>query len=353
MIGADLGRAAMLAIIPLAATAGALRMELLYAVMLLSGALTVVFDVAHLSFVPSLVRPERLLEGNARLEATAAAAQVAGPSLGGVLVSWLTAPFAVLIDALSFVASGLFIAATRVAESPGATRDGRLGVMAAIGEGVRVVVGDRIRRALAGCSGTTVLFGNMFLAVYVLYLTRVLGLSAVGVGLVFGAGGVGSLAGSVLAQPLSRRFGPGPTMIVAQLVFGLTGMLVPLAVLVPDVAVPMIVTSEIGQWAALLVYYVTAISVRQAITPDRLQGRVNATMRVLAGGANPIGALIGGGLGGAIGVPMTLVVASCGMVLAVLWLLLSPVRALNAMPSREPGEPSPPRRMVVTGALTE
>jgi predicted MFS family arabinose efflux permease len=336
MIATDLGRAALLLVIPLAAVVGVLRMEILYGVMLLAGTLTVLFDVAHLSFVPSLVTPDRLVEANSRIEGTSAAAQVVGPSLGGVLVSLLSAPFAVLADALSFLASAAFIWRTRVTEAAPEARGGRLGLRAEIGEGLRAVMTDRTLRVLARCSGTTTLFANMFLAVYVLYMTRVLGLSAVGVGLVFGAGGLGSLAGSVLALPLARRFGPGPSMIGAQLFFGLTGMLVPLAVLVPRIALPMIVVSEIGQWMALLVYYVTAISVRQAITPDRLQGRVNATMRFLAGGANPIGAVIGGALGGAIGVPLTLVVASSGMLLSFLWLLLSPVRALRAMPARDP-----------------
>lgn len=129
-------------------------------------------------------------------------------------------------------------------------------------------------------------------------------------------------------------------MITAQLLFGLTGMAVPLAVLVPRVALPMIVASEFGQWMAVTVYFVNAISVRQAMTPDRLQGRVNATMRFIAGGALPIGALIGGALGGVIGLPLTLVVAEFGMLLAFLWLLLSPVRGLRILPTvdvhREP-----------------
>jgi hypothetical protein len=129
-------------------------------------------------------------------------------------------------------------------------------------------------------------------------------------------------------------------MIGAQVLFGLTGLFVPLAVLVPHAALPMIVASEFGQWMALLVYYVNAISVRQAITPDRLQGRVNATMRFLAGGANPIGAVIGGALGGVIGVPMTLVVASFGMLLSFLWLRLSPVRHLRTMPTEAEYRPS-------------
>jgi len=333
MIATDVGRALLLSIIPLAAVTGVLRMEILYAVMLLTGSLTVLFDVAHMSFVPFLVSANQLVDGNSKIKTTSAAAEVAGPSLGGVLVSVLGAPFAVLVDALSFLGSAIFIAWTRVNESLPRTRDERAGVVAEIGEGLRVVIHDRIRRALAGCSATIILFGRMFNAVYVLYMTRHLGLSAVGVGLVFGTGGVGSLLGSIVAAPIARRYGTGRTMIGAQLAFGLTGLMVPLAVFVPEIALPMIVASEFAQWMALLIYYVNGISLRQAITPDRLQGRVNATMRFLAGGATLIGALIGGALGGVIGVPLTLVVACGGMLLSFLWLLLSPVREVQAVPT--------------------
>jgi MFS family permease len=333
MIATDVGRALLLSIIPLAAVTGVLRMEILYAVMLLTGSLTVLFDVAHMSFVPSLVSANQLVDGNSKIKTTSAAAEVAGPSLGGVLVSVLGAPFAVLVDALSFLGSAIFIAWTRVNESLPRTRDERAGVVAEIGEGLRVVIHDRIRRALAGCSATIILFGRMFNAVYVLYMTRHLGLSAVGVGLVFGTGGVGSLLGSIVAAPIARHYGTGRTMIGAQLAFGLTGLMVPLAVFVPEIALPMIVASEFAQWMALLIYYVNGISLRQAITPDRLQGRVNATMRFLAGGATLIGALIGGALGGVIGVPLTLVVACGGMLLSFLWLLLSPVREVQAVPT--------------------
>jgi MFS family permease len=340
MIATDLGRAALLLIIPLAAVTGALRIEVLYAVLLLTGALTVLFDVANMSLLPTLVTSDRIVEGNTKLQSTSAAAQVVGPSVGGVLVSLMTAPFALLVDALSFLISAVFIALTRVAEAAPDTRGVRAGVVEEITEGVRVVVGDRVLRALAGASATTILFGRMFMAVYVLYMTRSLGLSAVGVGVVFATGGVGSLAGSIVAERLARRFGPGPAMIGAQVAFGLTGMLVPLAVLVPPWALTMIVASEFAQWMAILVYWVNAISVRQAIAPDRVLGRVNATMRFLAGGANPIGAVIGGALGGLIGIPLTLVVASFGMLLGFLWLLLSPVRNLATMPAMDHSGPA-------------
>ena len=335
MIAADLGRAALLLIVPLASVLGMLRIDLLYAVALAAGALTVLFDVSHLSYLPSLVDRDRLVEGNSKLEVTASIAQVVGPAAGGVLVKLVGAPLAVLVDAVSYVVSALFLLAIRVAEPPAATPAARAGIAAAIGEGLRAVLTHPLLRVLAGCSATTNLFGRMFLAVYVLYMARDLGLSAVGVGAVFATGGLGSFAGALVAGPATRRFGPGPTMIGAQLVFGLTGLLVPLAVLVPRGAIAMVVAAEFTQWMSVIVYYVNAVSVRQALAPDRLRGRVNATMRFIAGGMLPIGALIGGVLGTILGLPATLVVAEFGMLLAVLWLYLSPVRALRALPAIE------------------
>jgi MFS family permease len=334
LIATDVGRAVLLLAIPLASVADGLRIELLYTVALLAGVLTVLFDVAYLSFLPSLVERDRLIEGNSKLEVTSSAAQVAGPGLGGVLVGTLGAAFAVLLDALSFVVSALFIAGIRVTEASPAAAGRRAGMIAEIGEGVQVVFTHPILRVLVGCSATSNLFGRMFLAVYVLYMTRDLGLGPVGVGLVFSTGGVGALVGALAAERVTRRFGPGPTMTWAQFLFGLTGLAVPLAVLVPRVALPMVLASEFGQWMAVTIYYVNVVSVRQALIPDRLLGRVNATTRFVGGGALPIGALIGGALGEVIGLPLTLVVAEFGMLLAFLWLFLSPVRALRELPRR-------------------
>ena len=191
MIATDLGRAALLLVIPVAAVAGVLRIEILYAVLLLTGALTVLFDVADMSMLPSLVASDRIVEANSKLKSTAAAAQVAGPSVGGVLVSLMTAPFALLADALSFLFSAAFIAGTRVSETAPDTRGAGAGVLGEITEGFRAVIHDRILLALAGAAATTILFGRMFNAVYVLYMTRDLGLSAMGIGLVFATGGEG------------------------------------------------------------------------------------------------------------------------------------------------------------------
>jgi MFS family permease len=342
MVATDVARAVLLLAIPLASALGALTMEILYAVTLLTGGLAVLFDVAFLSFIPSLVREEGLIEANSKIEMTSSTAQVAGPGLGGVLVGALGAPFAVLIDALSFLGSAVFLLATRVPEAH-PPRAGREGVVAEIREGLAVVIGHPILAALARCSATTSLFSGVFLSVYVLYMTRHLNLGPVAVGLVFATGGVGSLAGALVAGRAAGRYGPGPAMLHAMLVFGVSGLAIPLAVLAPRLALPMVVASEFAQWMMIVIYYVNAVSVRQAIAPDRLRGRVNATMRFLARGAFPIGSLLGGGLGALIGVPATLVAAAFGLLLPFAWLLLSPVRDLRAMPTsaRPPGEPVP------------
>jgi MFS family permease len=342
MIAADVARAVLLLVIPLASALGVLTIEILYAVALLAGALAVLFDVAFLSFIPSLVREGQLMDANSKLEMTSSTAQVAGPGIGGVLISALGAPFAVLIDALSFLGSAFFLLRTRVTEAV-PRRSERDGVVAEVREGLAVVVHHPILGALARCSATTSLFSGMFLSVYVLYMTRDLRLGPVAVGLVFATGGVGSLAGALVAGGVARRYGPGPAMLHAIMLFGLSGMAVPLAVLVPRVALPMVIASEFAQWMTVVIYYVNAVSVRQAIAPNRLLGRVNATMRFLARGAFPIGSLIGGGLGATIGVPLTLVVATFGLLLAFVWLRQSPVRSLRAMPTsgRTEGVPVP------------
>ena len=341
MIVADLARAGLLLLVPLASAFGILSIGMLYAVALLAGTFAVLFDVAFLAFIPSLVPDRQLIDANSKIETTSSMAQVAGPGVGGVLVSTLGAPFAVLIDALSFLGSALFLLRTRVTEARPAAPAGRVSVFAEIREGLEVVVHHPILQALARCSATTSLFAAMFNSVYVLYMTRDLGLGPVAVGLVFATGGVGSLAGALVAGRAARRYGPGPVMLYSVLLFGLTGLAVPFAVLVPRVALPMVVGSEFAQWMAIVVYYVNAVSVRQAIATTRLQGRIHATMRFLARGVFPIGSLIGGALGSMISVPLTLVVAAFGFLLAFVWLLLSPVRSLRAMPKSEQAAPVP------------
>jgi predicted MFS family arabinose efflux permease len=171
----------------------------------------------------------------------------------------------------------------------------------------------------------TNLAGNVFLAVYILFMKRDLGLGSTAIGLILAAGGIGALIGSLGAERAARRYGTGWTLIGAQFGFGATGLLVPLAVWMPSIALPLVVAAEFLQWLTLLVYVVNAVSLRQTIAPDAMQSRINATFTFVARGMMPVGSLLGGALGEVIGLPMTLVVGEIGMFFAVVWLAVSPL----------------------------
>ncbi|MGH2558081.1 MAG: MFS transporter [Thermomicrobiales bacterium] len=337
MVVTDIGRAAVLLAIPVVAWLDRMNMGVLYAVSFLVGVQTVFFDVAYASYVPSLVRRERLVEANSKLQASASVAQVAGPGLGGVLVGLITAPVAILLDACSFLLSAVFLRRIEAEEVAPERPAARQPMLRQIREGLSVVSSDRVLRALVGTSAVNTFAGYVFLSVYILFMSRDLDLGATAIGVVLATGGAGAFIGAMLAGPAARRFGQGPALILGQFLFGATGLTVPLAILVPSVALPLIIAAEFLQWLSLLIYIVNAVSVRQTITPDRLLGRVNATARFVATGAQPLGSLTGGVLGGLIGVPMTLVVGELGMFVAVAWLLWSPVRAIRrAVAAEEP-----------------
>lgn len=329
LVVSDVVRAALLVTIPVTWAAGWLSMGLLYAVALSVGVLSVFFEVASLSHLPAMVGRESLVEANGKLEMSRSLAQIGGPGLAGWLVSLLGAPLAVLLDAASYLASAVFLARLDVQEEvPGSSPIEQRRVLREVGEGLRAVFASSLLRPLVLCSATTNLSGCVFLAVYVLYLTEDLGLRSTTVGLVFALGGAGALLGATVADTAARRFGRGPTMVGAQLLCGISGMAVPLAVAAPAVALPMVLASEFAQWLFLVVYRVGEVSVRQQVTPNYILGRVNATERFMVYGAIPLGALLGGLLGETIGVPSTLVCGMLGILLAALWPLLSPLRSL-------------------------
>lgn len=341
MIVADLARTVLTLVVPVAAWYGWLSIPLLCLVLFGLGTLTIFFDIAHLSYVPSLIDRSQLIAANSRLEATASGAQVVGPAVGGLLVGLLTGPGALVIDAGSYVISAIALRSIHKPESqPGVIAQGEP-MRQRIASGLRFVRSQPALRALAGCSAVTNLFGFAFLAVYVAFMVRELGLSDFQIGLVFATGGVGALIGSVLAGRCSDRFGTGRTLIAAQLGFGLSGMLVPVAVLTPAVALPLVVAAEFLQWLMLLIYSVNAISLRQRVTSDELQGRLHATFAVLTRGFQPIGSILGGVVASVIGLSLTLVVSEIGMMLGVLFLIASPLRhnaGVTAIASATPAE---------------
>jgi MFS family permease len=335
LVWADIGRAALLASIPVSAALGLLRIDQLYVVAFATGVLTVFFDVAYQAFLPSLVRREELVEGNSKLELSRSVAQIAGPGLGGGLVQFLTAPVAVAVDSVSYLSSALSLALIRTTEAPPESGETR-SVRAEIAEGVRLVLGNPVLCANAGCTGTWNLFSSVIQAVFILYATHDLGLAPATLGVVLAASGPGALLGALVASWSARRLGVGPTIIFGAIVGGLGTLLVAFAGQLPATVALVIAGWFVGGVGGT-VYNITTVSLRQAITPDHLQGRMNATMRFLIWGTIPLGSLLGGALGETIGLGPTLVIGALGVQTSFLWPLFSPLRRLYEPSSGRPG----------------
>lgn len=340
LIGTEVLRALVLVAVPAAAAVGLLRLELLYTVALTLGALGAVFGTAYAAYLPSLVPRASLVEANGKLATTAAVAYVTGPGIAGVLVQLLSAPGAIVVDGLTFLASAWGMALIRTPEPAAPPRAGRRHVWAEIGEGLRTVARDPILRAFLASSAAFDVFWNGIMAVYVLYLTRDLGLPPAAVGLIFGLGGVGALAGAALAHGAGVRLGLGRTIVGAQLLLGAGGLLIALTVAMPAFALPLLVAAEIIQSGANTVYTVNRTSLEQAITPVHVQGRVRGSQVVIGAAAVTLGSLLGGLLGERTGLRHTIVLGVGGGLFAFLWVWWSPVRKLRGLPDAP--TPAPP-----------
>ena len=332
LIWSDLATAALLITVPAAAILGILRIEQMYVLAVLIGAIDVVSSVAHQSFLPSLVQRSDLPTANARLEASSSAATIVGPSVAGVLVQVLTAPVAVLLDAVSFVVSALILRSVRVEEPPPEPAAERGGMRTQVAEGLTHVVHHPLLRPLFSCGATHNFFRRMIDSLFVLYVVNELGLDPVALGLVFAAGGPGALLGAAVAVPLARRIGLGNTIVLMQVLTGISCFAAPLAGGSAWQTIGTLATGQFLLGVARPVFNISQLSLRQAITPDRLQGRVNATMRFIMWGVTPFGALAGGLLGSTIGLRPTLLIAALGVLLAFAWVAASPVRPLATVP---------------------
>ncbi len=329
LIAGDLGRTAVLAVIVLLALARVLRMPHLYITGFLFGLLTVFFDVAYQAYLPVLVSRERLVEGNSKLEASRSTAQLTGPGVAGAVIQALSAPVAIALDAISFLFSGMLIGTIRTPEDPPA-RTARASMWAEIREGLGIVFGNRLLRSIAGCTGTSNFFTSAFFALYILFATRQLGLTPAALGLIFSLGNVAGLIGALTAGRAASRFGVGPTIVWSSFVSGLG--LLPVVLATPTTALPLLLVGGAVAALGVPVYNINQVSLRQAITALRLQGRMNATMRFLVWGTMPLGGLAGGALGELLGLRPAMTVAAVGGLLAFLWVLASPVRVLRAIP---------------------
>jgi MFS family permease len=325
LIAADWGRAAALGSIPLAYLAGALTLGQLYAVGFVTGVLTVFFDVAYQSYLPSLVERDQIGEGNSKLEISRSTAQVAGPGLAGLLVAAFKAPYAIAVDAASFGLSALFMTAIdRVEELPAELGASRRRMRAEIAEGLGYVLRHPLMRPLMLFVATSNFFGTIIGSILLVFAVRVLHLSPATIGLIFSLASLGGLAGAFTATKIATKFGIGRTLVGLAATSGLAFVLVPLAS--GSLAIPFLVAAYLVYGFSGLVLNITGISLLQAITPDRLLGRMNASRRFVVWGVIPLGGLTGGALGSHLGLRETMWIGAIGASLAFLPLLFSPTR---------------------------
>ena len=330
LIATDLGRAALLVLIPLAAMWHVLAMWQLYVIGAMTGVLTVFFDVAYHSYLPSLVTEEQLVEGNAKLMLSTTLAEIAGPTLTGVLVQLITAPIAILFDAVSFMFSAGMVWGIRADE-------GRLGprepshesVWTEATAGLGFIAGHPILRALALRAMTAYFFFGFLGPLYVLYAIDYLKLTPAELGVTIAVGGVGGVIGSALSTRVVRWLGLGRTFRLTGLIHGITAMLIPAAHAPASFAIPMLMAGQLFGDSAFAVYAINELSVRQKIAPASVLGRVNAAMQLATRGIIPIGALVGGSLAAGFGVRPVLWLASAGVILSNVWLVNRPVLQLD------------------------
>ena len=326
MIAAQLGRGILLVTIPVATVAGILRMELLYFISFLGGMLSAIFTLATTTFLPTLVPHEDLVEGNSKLSVSRSAAKIVGPGLAGVLVERITAPFTVALNVLSCLISGACLVFVRSAESVQIRNQQTQGIWHEISEGLRTIFLHPI--LLAMTIGTTIgsFGGAIHGTVFILYLTRELMINPTWFGIILASAGAASLLGATVAKRGAQHYGPGPMLISSTLLMSIGMGIVPLAAEVSMFTIPILIVAQAFQSIGLTVYGINQISLRQAITPSELLGRVNASRRVLVFGVIPFAAMIGGALGETIGLRFTLVVGGVVEFLAFVFHLTSQLR---------------------------
>jgi MFS family permease len=328
LILGDLGRAAALVSVPVAYWLGVLTIWQLYAVGFATGICTVFFDVAYQSYLPALIGRDQIVEGNSKLEVSRSAANIAGPGLAGGLVAALTAPAAILADAISFVASAFLIGMIKKVEEP-PPREERRSMKAELGEGLRYVFTHPYQRGMVAAVALSNFFGNVVYSILLVYAVRELGLSAGTIGIVLAVGNLGTLAAALTARRIGDRLGVGRTIVYAAGMFGPGTLLI--AVAPKDLAIPFLVASGLVVGFGVILFNVTAISLIQAITPDRMLGRTNASRRFVVWGVIPVGALVGGVLASTIGLRETIFVGAVGSLSAMIPILLSPIRSVGKM----------------------
>ena len=346
MIWADLGRAVLLGSIPVAAVLGFMGMPHLVLVAFAAAILSTFFDVADRSYLPSIVSPKRLVAANSALTASASVAEFTSFGIGGFLIKIFTAPVAIAIDAVSFVVSAILLATIRKKEPPPKPAADREPVLHEIRDGMRIVAGSPVLRALALAHGGTHILWGIYGTSYLLFATYDLDLDPAAIGVIAGVGGFGSLLGSLAAPVMVRRFGIGRSILLGMVGFTLGNALIPLA---PSHAVLLGAAFLIGQQligdSFATVYEIVEVSLTQASVGERVMGRVNATIGTFTTLLTLAGAVGGGIIAELFGLRAAFAVGLLGAVAAILVVWFSPIRHIRDAPMSTgpvlPGEEAP------------
>ena len=327
MLAADIGRAALLATIPVAYELGCLTFAQLYVVGFLVGASSVLFYVAYSSLFVSLVPRDEYVRASSLLNGSRALSFVGGPSLGGLLVQVFSAPIAVAADAVSFVVSAFTLARISPAEPP--AEEAEHGQVTA---GIRYIARSPVIRASLAATTTINFFNFVLFAIVILYANRVLDVGPGLLGLVLGAGAVGGVLGSLVTGRIVTRLGVGPALVLGCVVFPTPLLLIPLASGPRWVVLGCLFLAEFGSGFGVMLLDIAAGAISAALVPDRLRARVSGAYMVVNYGVRPLGALLGGALGSSIGLRPTLWIAAGGAIAGFLWLVPSPVWRLRELP---------------------
>ena len=322
MIISDVARAIILATIPIAWYFDFLNWPVMFGVAFLAGMFTTFFDIAYQAYLPVLVNRDLLLDANSKLETSRASSQVAGPSIAGLVVDAIGAPFAVAANSISFLGSAMFLLRVKKKEVLDNTSNGK-SVIGEIREGLDIVFSNKMLRGIAGCTAIGNLFGSMAFAVIVLFMENSLTLSPTVIGLLFAVGSAGAIVSAITSSRITSSIGVGKAIVVSAALFGLPTAFMIFAY--PENAVVVMAPLLFVNGFLMVMYNVNQISLRQAITPERLQGKMNATMRFLVWGVFPVGGILGGIMAEAMGIRAMFLISGIGVTLSFLWVYLSPV----------------------------
>jgi MFS family permease len=331
LIWDDFIRAALLLSIPVAYALGSLRIEQLYVVMFLESCLGALFDAAYPAYVPTLIGRDRLVEGNSRLATSSSIAEIGGPGFAGGLVQIASAPFAILVDAVSFLVSALTLLMIRAPEPPPPAREARTRIAHEIVEGLRIVRRHAIVFPLAARSVPSHIFGAFYGVLYSIYLLRELHLDPFLLGIVISAGGVGSLVGSLFASGVIKTAGIGRALVGTAIAASTLGVLTPLAQGPVALAALMVFLPQLIGDGLQTIEGVAEQSLIQGVIPDRVLGRVNATLDVVSHGIGyPLGALLAAFVAEQIGVRGAIAIGWAGMALSIVFIVFSPIPRLRS-----------------------